>query len=81
MLVLMVPMVVDGTFQVVSEVLNLEWVPASYYASIWKRIVTGGLFGIGFALLIFPNMKENAEFLYNDSQRSKLKSGSKDTSE
>lgn len=69
LMVFMIPMAIDGSFQIISELANWEWVPSVYYTANGKRFITGALFGIGFALLIFPNMKENAEFLYNDTNK------------
>ena len=67
-LILMIPMMVDGTFQLIAEIFRWEWVPDAYFANNLKRIITGAMFGIGFALLIFPNLMESTELWYNDKE-------------
>jgi len=49
---LLLPMAFDGAFQTIAELTDLKWVPVDYINSIAKRILTGGLFGIGFGLFV-----------------------------
>lgn len=67
-LALMLPMMLDGGFQLIAEIFDLSWVPDAYFASIWKRIITGGLFGVGFGMLIFPNLISSNNMLYNKQE-------------
>lgn len=61
LLVLILPLIVDGGFQVVAESLKLSWVPQAYFDNNPKRVITGVLFGTGIALLIFPPLKKSLE--------------------
>ncbi len=56
--ILLMPMVLDGIFQTVVELTNWGLVPDAYIDSIEKRIITGVLFGFGFALYIVRNLSE-----------------------
>lgn len=76
--VLMVPMIVDGIFQYTAEFLRWGFVPEYYFDNIPKRIITGVLFGIGFAMLIIPNLMESVEMLYNNESESNLKNADND---
>lgn len=62
---LMIPMVLDVLVQMVAEIFSLGFITDSYVDDIPKRVITGILFGVGFALLIFPNLKESIEQDYN----------------
>ncbi len=68
-ILLMVPMAVDGIFQTFAEFIYISWVPQSYFDDIPKRIITGGLFGVGFAFFVFQNLKENLEIEYNSNNK------------
>ncbi len=65
-ILLMIPMSVDGMFQLIAEIFEFSFVPDVYFDSYWKRIITGALFGIGFALFIFSNLKESTNLGYNN---------------
>ncbi len=65
-LLFMLPMVFDGFFQVFVMVFNPDWVPDGYLLSMFKKFLTGMLFGIGAAMLIFPNLKEASGLGYNE---------------
>lgn len=67
-LLLMLPMAIDGTLQLVSELLRVNFLSQEYSESIAKRVITGALFGIGFALFVFSNLKEVTDFGYNDKE-------------
>ncbi len=65
-LCLMLPMAFDGIFQFLVMYFEFTWVPEAYLLSMNKKIITGILFGIGGALLIFPNLKDASELGYNE---------------
>ncbi len=67
LLLLMVPMAVDGVAQYVSEFTTLLDLPQSYIDNIPKRIITGGLFGIGFGLLIFQLILKHSKNIIEDN--------------
>ncbi|WKZ31267.1 MAG: DUF2085 domain-containing protein [Candidatus Dojkabacteria bacterium] len=76
-LLFMMPMAVDGVFQYATEFFLVGQLPEAYYDNIPKRIVTGALFGIGFAMIIIPVLLDSLEMLYNNGEDSKLeKNGS-----
>lgn len=55
---LMFPMIFDGIFQTIVEVTNWSSIPEWYILNIEKRVVTGVLFGIGFAIYIVYNLND-----------------------
>ncbi len=60
LLLLALPMIVDGVFQSVHEAwFHFSWVPYSYVTNIPKRIVTGALFGVGFGLFVYSELLKN----------------------
>jgi uncharacterized membrane protein len=65
-LLLMLPMVFDGIFQFFVMFFDIPWIPDAYLLSMSKKFLTGLLFGIGAALLIFPNLKEASGLGYNE---------------
>ena len=65
-LLFMLPMVFDGIFQFIVMFFDIPWVPDSYLLSMPKKFLTGMFFGIGAALLIFPNLKEASGLGYNE---------------
>lgn len=65
--VFMLPMAIDGLFQLSAEWLALSWVPEVYFTNNVKRIVTGVLFGIGFALFVIPSLKKSTDILYTET--------------
>ncbi len=62
----MLPMVFDGIFQFLVMFFDIGWVPEAYLLSMPKKFITGMLFGIGAALVIFPNLKEASGLGYNE---------------
>jgi uncharacterized membrane protein len=67
-LLLCLPMMVDGVFQTFVEILgpyvlgkyyDVKWV-VPYVANIDKRWISGLLFGIGFAFIVIPNLIDSA---------------------
>lgn len=60
-LVLILPMVLDGTFQVFAENFLRDSIPLEYINSISKRIVTGALFGSGMAIVLFRPILDSVE--------------------
>lgn len=71
LLILMLPMALDGGFQTLAELFNLNWVSSEYIDNIPKRIITGLLFGLGFSLFVFPLLKENVTMVQkNEKSRS-----------
>jgi uncharacterized membrane protein len=65
-LLLVLPMAIDGVFQTVASIFEFPWVPEFYMESIVKRIVTGVLFGIGVSMWIFTNLKDASSLRYNE---------------
>ncbi len=65
-ILLMLPMVIDGLFQTASSIFQISWVPEIYMESLLKRFVTGALFGIAAAMIIFPYLKEASDVGYNE---------------
>jgi hypothetical protein len=55
--ILMMPMVLDVGIQIIAQVFSWDFISDEYIGSISKRIVTGLLFGIGFGMIVFPNLK------------------------
>jgi uncharacterized membrane protein len=55
-ILLLLPMILDGLFQVFSENFLTETIPLWYINSIGKRVITGGLFGTGLAILIIREL-------------------------
>lgn len=53
---LMLPMVIDGIFQTIAEIAKFSFVPYQYIDSIEKRVITGVLFGAGFAVYIVRSL-------------------------
>lgn len=68
-LLLILPMVIDGVFQTLAEIFLFPWVPVAYIEDIPKRIITGLLFGIGSALFLIPNLKESSNISYNKDDK------------
>ncbi len=66
--VLVLPMALDGSFQILNSIFQFPWVPDEYMESILKRIVTGILFGMGIAMLIFTNLKDASDSGYNSCE-------------
>jgi uncharacterized membrane protein len=64
-LFLMLPMALDGIFQFFVMFFDISWIPEAYLLSMIKKLITGALFGIGGALLIFPNLKDASRSGYN----------------
>ena len=67
-ILLMLPMALDGVFQFLVMFFDLAWVPDWYLLSMSKKLVTGTLFGIGAALLVFPNLKDASGLGYNKKE-------------
>lgn len=67
-LLLMLPMALDGIFQFAVMFFDIGWVPEAYLLSMHKKLVTGILFGIGGALLVFPNLKDASKLGYNGKE-------------
>lgn len=63
---LMLPMALDGVFQFLAMYFEFAWVPDWYLLSMGKKFFTGLLFGIGGALLVFPNLKDASNLGYNE---------------
>lgn len=63
---LMAPMAMDGIFQFLVMYLEISWVPDWYLLSMSKKFLTGALFGIGGAFLVFPNLKDASGLRYNE---------------
>ncbi len=61
----MLPMAFDGLLQVFVMLFEPSWIPEWYLLSMTKKFLTGLLFGLGAALLIFPNLKEASGLGYN----------------
>jgi len=55
---LLLPMMIDGVFQSIAEVFEFDWVSQAYIDNIPKRIITGAMFGVGFAFFVFTNLLE-----------------------
>ena len=66
-LLFMLPMVFDGIIQIFVMLFAPSWIPDWYLVSMLKKFVTGFLFGVGAALLIFPNLKEASGLGYNEN--------------
>ncbi len=64
----MLPMALDGIFQFLVMYFEPSWVPDIYLLSMSKKFFTGAFFGIGGALLIFPNLKEASNLGYNGGE-------------
>ncbi len=64
-LLLMLPMAIDGILQFIVMFFEISWIPEAYLLSMSKKFITGVLFGIGGALLIFPNLKDASGLGYN----------------
>jgi uncharacterized membrane protein len=70
-LLLCLPMMIDGVFQTFLEILgpyilgsyyDLKWV-APYVSNIDKRWISGLLFGIGFAFIVIPNLVDSSNYI------------------
>lgn len=68
LVILMIPMAVDGVFQTAAGLLGWDWVSQGYIDNIEKRIITGFIFGVGFALFVFPLLRENVNMMYEDEK-------------
>jgi uncharacterized membrane protein len=64
-LLLMLPMAFDGIIQIFVMLFEPSWIPDWYLLSMLKKFLTGFFFGLGAALLIFPNLKEASGLGYN----------------
>lgn len=60
-LFLVLPLILDGSFQLIAETVKLTWVPQSYFDNNLKRVLTGIPFGVGIGLLIFPSLNASLE--------------------
>ena len=67
-LLFLLPMVFDGVLQFFVMIFDIPWIPQTYLLSMSKKFLTGILFGIGVAMLIFPNLKEAANLGYNENE-------------
>lgn len=67
-LLLMLPMALDGIFQFIVMYFDIAWVPEAYLLSMHKKLITGALFGIGAALFVFPNLKDASGLGYNEKE-------------
>lgn len=65
-LAFMLPMAFDGILQFVAMFFEPSWIPEIYLLSMSKKFITGMLFGLGGAMLIFPNLKEASNLGYNE---------------
>lgn len=61
LLLLTLPLVLDVAFQIFAETFGLSWVSQAYIDSISKRVITGLMFGAGFGLWVFYNLKDLPE--------------------
>lgn len=67
---LMIPMAIDGLFQYSTEFLLPGLISEGYYDNIPKRVVTGALFGIGFAMIILPLLADSVRGLMDTESKS-----------
>ncbi len=67
-LILALPMVFDGVFQIMVSAFDLAWVPNEYMESNLKRIITGVFFGIAMAMIVFVNLKDASGLVYNEKE-------------
>lgn len=72
LVLLMIPMAVDGTFQTIVEAFGVPGLSqqfiTSYIANMPKRIITGGLFGIGFGLFMVKNLYKATSLLKEENE-------------
>jgi len=71
LIVLISPMVIDGLFGSVVELLRIESISAVYIDSIVKRIITGSMFGLGLSLLV-SSLLSNGESLTISFKKGKM---------
>ncbi len=67
-IILALPMALDGTFQTLASAFDISWAPDYYMESNLKRLITGILFGMALAMAIFPHLKEACGLGYNEDQ-------------
>lgn len=68
LLVFVLPMAIDGTWQILTSPLHIVPFLPMHESSVFDRVVTGVLFGVGSVWLIFPYVSEAMHSAYVDAR-------------